>query len=102
MKKLIATVGTFSIVLFSAPCMAGVSVGPGNLGNVSKASICTRDGDNYNLRTRPNPSSRSRTLVASGRQVILLNDVRNIAGFTWRKVNFNGVIGWVRGDYLCN
>jgi hypothetical protein len=22
-------------------------------------------------------------------------------GFTWRKVNYNGTVGWVRGDYLC-
>jgi uncharacterized protein YraI len=102
MKKLIAIVGTISITLSSSASMAGVSVGPGNLGNVSKATICTRDGDNYNLRTRPNPNSRSRNLVASGRQVILLDDVKNIAGFTWRRVNFNGVFGWVRGDYLCN
>jgi hypothetical protein len=102
MRKFIATMIASSIILSASASMAGVSVGPGNLGNVSKATICTRDGDNYILRTRPNPNSRSRTRIAPGRQVILLDDIKNIAGFTWRKVNFNGVFGWVRGDYLCN
>jgi hypothetical protein len=77
-------------------------VGPGNRGNVSKSFICTRDGSNYILRSRPNQKAKSKLLIPPGRQVILLDSSKVGDGFTWHKINFLGATGWVRGDYLCD
>jgi uncharacterized protein YraI len=82
--------------------IVNAQVGPGSYGNVSAATICTRDGDNYILRYRPGQRYRSGTRISPGRKVILTGDSKTIDGFTWRKVNFLGTKGWVRGDYLCN
>ena len=77
-------------------------IGPGNRGDVSKSFICTRDGSNYILRSRPNQKAKSKVLIPPGRQVILLDSSKVADGFTWHKVNFLGATGWVRGDYLCD
>lgn len=91
-----------TILFLPPPSLVNAQVGPGNYGNVSSATICTRDGDNYILRYRPGQRYRSRTKLSPGRKVILTGDSKNIDGFTWRKVNFLGSKGWIRGDYLCN
>jgi hypothetical protein len=95
------TIGALVLSFHTVPAVRA-QIGPGNNGNISTAVICTRDSDNYILRTRPNQNARSRVRIARGRSVLLTGDTRNIAGITWRKVNFNGFIGWVRGDYLCS
>ena len=88
------------LCLDMATCMA--QVGPGNRGDVSESFICTRDGSNYILRSRPTQKARSKVLIPPGRRVILLDSSKVADGFTWYKVNFLGANGWVRGDYLCD
>lgn len=81
-------------------CMA--QVGPGNRGEVSQSFICTRDGSNYILRSRPTSKAKSKVLIPPGRKVLLLDSSKGADGFAWHKVNFLGATGWVRGDYLCD
>lgn len=76
--------------------------GPGNYGGVSKAFICTQDGDRANLRGGPGRKYRVVTKVPPGRQVTLFNGSQIADGYTWRKINFLGATGWIRGDYLCS
>lgn len=96
------TIAPFAILSLCFPSALRAQVGPGNNGNISRASICTRDGDNYIMRTRPSQKALSRVRIPTGRLVILTGEYKNMAGITWRKVNFNGLTGWVRGDYLCS
>lgn len=91
-----------SSTLLSGLVSVDAQVGPGNHGNINKASICTRDGGNYILRSRPGQKYRTTMLIPSGKIVVLMSDSTVVDGFTWRKINFSGRKGWVRGDYLCN
>jgi Bacterial SH3 domain len=89
-------------VLYSDLNIVSAQIGPGNRGNVSKSFICTRDGSNYILRSRPSQKSKSKILIPPGRQVVLLDSSKVTDGFTWHKINFLGATGWIRGDYLCD
>ncbi|GEM_PF-6632707 len=61
------------------------------------AYVCTRDRNGY-LRLRAWPSLRSRIIgrINNGQYLTILRSKDN-----WYKVNYQGQIGWVRGDYLC-
>ncbi|AFY96627.1 SH3 domain-containing protein [Chamaesiphon minutus] len=76
--------------------------GPGNYGGVSTVYSCSRDGDPVNLRARAGQQSRVIGRIPPGRSVVLIGNARVAGGYTWRKVNFFGAIGWVRGDFLCS
>jgi uncharacterized protein YraI len=76
--------------------------GPGNFGGVSTVYSCSRDGDPINLRARAGQQSRVIGRIPPGRSVVLIGNARVAGGYTWRKVNFFGATGWVRGDFLCS
>jgi uncharacterized protein YgiM (DUF1202 family) len=76
--------------------------GPGNYGNVSTVYACSRDGDTINIRARAGQQHRVLFKVKPGRSIVLVGTTRVVGEFTWQKVNYNGVIGWIRGDFLCN
>ena len=104
-RHLLNIFSTVSVFLtFSCSDLTTVlaQIGPGNRGDVSKSFICTRDGSNYILRSRPNQRAKSKVLIPPGRQVILLDSSKVADGFTWHNINFLGATGWVRGDYLCD
>ena len=76
--------------------------GPGGYGSVNRVYSCSRDGDNINLRARAGQDYKVLIRIPSGKPVALIGNTRIVGDFTWQKVNFNGVVGWVRGDFLCN
>jgi uncharacterized protein YgiM (DUF1202 family) len=76
--------------------------GPGNYGGVSTVYSCSRDGDPINLRSRAGEQSRVIGRIPPGKSVVLIGNARVVGDYTWRKVNFYGAIGWVRGDFLCS
>ena len=76
--------------------------GPGNYGNVNRVYSCSRDGDPINLRSRAGEQNKILTKIPSGKPVVLIGKSIVVGDFTWQKVNFYGVVGWVRGDFLCS
>lgn len=68
----------------------------------SHASICTRDyNSSLNLRNGPSRGNYIIASVPSGDYVRLLNWVWGGDGQRWWRVEYNGLVGWMRGDYLC-
>ncbi|MEM6404620.1 MAG: SH3 domain-containing protein [Cyanobacteria bacterium P01_D01_bin.116] len=61
------------------------------------AYVCTRDRYGY-LRLRTGPSLRNRIIgrINNGEYLTILRSSSN-----WYKVNHQGRIGWVSGDYVC-
>ena len=76
--------------------------GPGNYGNVNTAYTCSRDGDTINLRSRAGQQYRVLAKVRPGKAIVLVGNNRVVGEFTWQKVNYYGVAGWVRGAFLCD
>jgi uncharacterized protein YraI len=77
-------------------------VGPGSYSrNVSSTYTCTHSNDIVNIRSGPGKNFRIVRQVYSGVNVYPYDGAQGRDGFTWRKVNVNGSVGWVRGDYLC-
>jgi uncharacterized protein YgiM (DUF1202 family) len=79
-------------------------VGPGSYGNnVNTTYTCTvQAGDKVNIRSGPGKNYRTIRRVKSGVYISTDNGTQGQDGFTWRKVNYRGVVGWIRGDYLCD
>ena len=68
----------------------------------SHAIICTREWNStLNLRSAPNRSSRVIASVPNNAYVRTLTWVWGGDGQRWWNVEFNGLVGWMRGDYLC-
>ena len=63
----------------------------------SRAYVCTRDRYGY-LNLRSGPSLRNRVIgrINNGEYLTILRSSGN-----WYKVNYQGRIGWVSGDYVC-
>lgn len=106
MKFHTSIVNTLAIAIFvGLPAQIASSLaqsGPGNYGNVNRVYSCSRDGDTINLRSRAGEQNRILAKIPSGKPVVLVGKTIVIGDFTWQKVNFYGVIGWVRGDFLCS
>lgn len=66
------------------------------------AMTCTRDyNSSVNLRTQP--STRA-TIIASIPNESYLRTLTWVWGgdkLRWWKVEYNGLVGWMRSDYLC-
>jgi uncharacterized protein YgiM (DUF1202 family) len=88
--------------LFPNIAPASAQSGPGSYGNVTAAYSCSRDGDSVNLRARAGQQAKVLRKIPAGKQVVLVGTSKVVDEFTWQKVNFYGVTGWVRGDFLCN
>jgi len=78
--------------------------GPGQFGKVryhSSLYSCTNDGDSVNLRSNAGQQHKVVRSVPSGKELILLGNSKVAGNKGWQKVSFYGVVGWVRGDFLC-
>lgn len=66
------------------------------------ATTCTHDpNSSVNLRNGP---SRSNYIIASIRNneyIRAINWVWGGDGMRWYRVEYNGLVGWMRQDYLC-
>lgn len=77
-------------------------VGPGSYSsNVNTTYTCTQNNDLVNIRSGPGKNYRTIRQINSGAYLSTYGGAQGRDGFTWRKVNYNGTVGWVRGDYLC-
>jgi hypothetical protein len=66
------------------------------------AMICTRDyNSSLNLRAGPNRNNYVVASVPNNAYVRTLSWVWGGDNQRWWRVESNGLIGWMRGDYLC-
>jgi uncharacterized protein YraI len=102
-SHILATTISIAMLTGLLPSLAPVFAqsGPGGYGNVNRVYSCSRDGDTINLRSRAGQQNRVLTKIPPGKPVVLVGNTRVVGDFTWQKVNFYGVVGWVRGDFLC-
>lgn len=101
------TIGTVLALSLSTALLVNIAPssaqsGPGSFGNVNTVYACSRDGDTINIRARAGQQHRVLFKVKPGRSIVLVGTTRVVGEYTWQKVNYNGVIGWIRGDFLCN
>lgn len=70
--------------------------------NAQWAMTCTRDpGSSVNLRNGP---SKNNTVIASIPNSQYLRALDWVWGgdqMRWYRVEYNGLVGWMRSDYLC-
>ncbi|MFM2304747.1 MAG: hypothetical protein RLZZ135_2159 [Cyanobacteriota bacterium] len=79
-------------------------VGPGSYSNnVNTTYTCTvQVGDKVNIRSGPGKNYRILNRIKSGVYINTYDGTQGQDGFIWRKVNYRGAVGWIRGDYLCD
>lgn len=89
--------------LFLVALTGACSLFFGDVANAqSYANICTRDyNSSLNLRNGPSRNNSVIASVPSGDYVRLMNWVWGGDGQRWWRVEYNGLVGWMRGDYLC-
>lgn len=69
------------------------------------ARICTNNrSGTLNVRTGPGRNYRSLTQVPNGTTIPVFDRASGQDGqsYTWQRINYNGVQGWVRSDYVCD
>ncbi|WP_009543283.1 SH3 domain-containing protein [Crocosphaera subtropica] len=67
--------------------------------------ICTNSrSGRLNVRTGPGTNYRSLTQIPNGTTVPVFDRTSGQDGtpHTWQRINYNGVQGWVRSDYICD
>lgn len=68
----------------------------------SYATICTRDyNSSLNLRNGPSRNNYVIASIPNNSYVRLMNWVWGGDGQRWWRVESDGLVGWMRGDYLC-
>jgi uncharacterized protein YraI len=68
----------------------------------SYATTCTRDpNSSVNLRNGPNRNNYVIASIPADSYVRVLTWVWGGDGMRWYKVEYNGLVGWQRSDYLC-
>lgn len=60
-------------------------------------AVCTRDGDDLNIRSAPNTGSPVIGQIPSGEKAILLEKLSN----GWARIRYNALEGFSSGNYLC-
>lgn len=66
------------------------------------AMTCTRDyNSSVNLRNGPSRNNGSIASIPNESYVRTLTWVWGGDGMRWFRVEYNGLVGWMRGDYLC-
>jgi uncharacterized protein YraI len=105
---LFALVACVEIVSQTIPTLAKSSIINANSINVNSpvhnaiaARACTRENDVVNIRSGPGKNYRVVRQAQSGSYIAVVTSTQGRDGFTWNQVSYNGSIGWVRGDYLC-
>jgi uncharacterized protein YraI len=68
----------------------------------SHAITCTRDpNSSVNLRNGPGRNNYVIASIPSNAYVRILSWVWGGDGMRWYNVEYNGLVGWQRSDYLC-
>ena len=102
-QKFIISLAVATVTIAAQVFPVSAQVGPGSYSsNVTTTSTCTMQGDKVNIRSGPGKNYRVVRKVNSRVSVATYDGTQGSDGFTWRKVNYGGTVGWVRGDYLCN
>jgi uncharacterized protein YraI len=104
MNRLVISLLTTATTAFLAtPSFARVTPQPHitNNTNFVAANICTTRGGNVNVRSGPGQQFRVLGSLASGSFISLGRPQRGRDGVRWFPVNSGGLVGWVRGDYVC-
>jgi uncharacterized protein YraI len=66
------------------------------------AMTCTRDyNSSVNLRNGPSRSNYTIASIPNSEYIRALNWVWGGDGMRWYRVEYNGLVGWMRSDYLC-
>jgi uncharacterized protein YraI len=66
------------------------------------AMTCTRDpGSSVNLRNGPSKNNYVIASIPNSEYIRALNWVWGSDQLKWYRVEYNGLVGWMRGDYLC-
>ena len=59
--------------------------------------ICTRDGDNLNIRANPNTGSPVIGQIPANEKALLLEKLTN----GWARIRYNAIEGYASGNFLC-
>jgi hypothetical protein len=76
----------------------------GRGGEASYERICTNNRTGrLNVRIGPGTNYRSVTQVPNGQTVPVFDSAmgQDGEGYRWQRIDYNGMQGWVRSDYLC-
>ena len=66
------------------------------------AMTCTVDHrSSVNLRNGPSKNNYIIASIPNSEYIRALNWVWGSDGMKWYRVEFNGLVGWMRSDYLC-
>lgn len=66
------------------------------------AMTCTRDyNSSVNLRNGPSRNNYTIASIPNSEYIRALNWVWGGDGMRWYRVEYNGLVGWMRADYLC-
>ncbi len=66
------------------------------------AMTCTREfNPSVNLRNGPSKSNRVIASIPNESYIRALTWVWGGDGMRWYNVEFNGLVGWMRSDYMC-
>jgi uncharacterized protein YraI len=66
------------------------------------AMTCTRDsGSSVNLRNGPSRNNYVIASIPNSEYIRALNWVWGSDNLKWYRVEYNGLVGWMRSDYLC-
>jgi len=68
---------------------------------VTQQYYCATASPNLNLRSGPCTSDSALTVIPKGDSVTSLSDtLTSGCGYSWRNVNFNGIVGYAANEYL--
>lgn len=66
------------------------------------ATTCTREwNSSVNLRNQPSTRASVIASIPNESYIRALNWVWGADQMRWYRVEFNGLVGWMRSDYLC-
>jgi uncharacterized protein YraI len=66
------------------------------------ATTCTREyNSSVNLRNAPSRSARIVASIPNESYVRTMDWVYGGDGMRWYRVEFGGLVGWMRSDYMC-
>jgi hypothetical protein len=106
-KKHCAVLAILTTILCVQISPSTAQLGPGSYAGAPLTSlrICTRQADGaVNIRSGPGTQYGIRTQIVNSVWVNadMSKVVNDGEGLRWIWVRYGGIIGWVRGDYLCD
>ena len=94
-------------VVTPAPASSVNNYGPGDFNNINTpsegwVSVCTKSANGkLTLRSGASTSSAQVAKIANGEYNIYYFNKVKVGDYVWYNVDYNGFVGWLRGDYLC-